>query len=231
MDCKKVRGKLAAYCDGALSRDEGQQVRLHLETCRNCVSLSEQFTRLRATLRALPALSPPAQLTAALDLLASEESARKLSGGNWHWLLGGRMPRARFWLSEMVRPIAVPMAGGLVSALVLFAVLAPSFAPHTNPRVADVPTTLSTSALFLGMGPFGFSGDMVVTLDVTVDGAGRLVDYSAVDGQAWANDPGMRRSVENALLFTHFSPGTRFGRPALAKVRITLSRTQIDIRG
>ena len=114
--------------------------------------------------------------------------------------------------------------------MVLFAVLAPSFAPHNNPRVADVPTTLSTGALFLGMGPFGFSGDMV-TLDVTVDSAGRLVDYSAVDGQAWANDPGVRRSVENALLFSHFSPGTRFGRPALAKMRITLSRSQIDVKG
>jgi len=230
MDCKIVRGRLAAYCDGALSCDEGQQVRLHLETCGNCVSLSEQFTRLRATLRALPVLSPPAQLTAALDLLASQESARKLSGGNWHWLLGGRMPRARFWLSEMVRPIAVPMAGGLISALVLFAVLAPSFAPHANPRVADVPTTLSTGALFLGMGPFGFSGNMV-TLDVVVDSAGRLVDYSAVDGQAWANDPGVRHSVENALLFTHFSPGTRFGKPVLTKLRITLTRSQIDVRG
>jgi hypothetical protein len=147
------------------------------------------------------------------------------------FFVGGWMLRARFWLSEMVRPIAVPMAGGLVSALVLFAVLAPSFAPHANPRVADVPTTLSTSALFLGMGPFGFSSDMVVTLDVTVDSAGRLVDYSTVNGQAWANDPGVRRSVENALLFTHFSPGTRFGRPALAKMRITLSRSQIDVRG
>ncbi len=141
------------------------------------------------------------------------------------------MPRARFWLSEMVRPIAVPMAGGLISALVLFAVLAPSFAPRANPRVADVPTTLSTGALFLGMGPFGFSSDMVLTLDVTVDGAGRLVDYSAVDGQAWANDPGVRHSVENALLFTHFSPGTKFGRPVSAKIRITLSRSQIDVRG
>jgi hypothetical protein len=230
MDCNKVRRTLAAYCDGALSHDEGQQVRLHLESCGNCVSLSEQFTRLRATLGTLPALRPPSQLTSALYFLASKESARRLYGGNLPLFASGWMLRARFWLSEIVRPIAVPMAGGLISALVLFAVLAPSFAPRSNPRVADVPTTLSTDALFLGMGPFGFSGDMI-TLDVIVDSAGRLVDYSAVDRQAWANDPGVRHSVENALLFTHFSPGTKFGRPVSAKIRITLSRSQIDVRG
>jgi hypothetical protein len=40
-----------------------------------------------------------------------------------------------------------------------------------------------------------------------------------------------RRSLENALLFTQFTPGTMFGQPASARVRITLRRSEIEVRG
>jgi hypothetical protein len=122
------------------------------------------------------------------------------------------------------------MAGGLLSAMILFGLLAPSFAQHQNPNIADVPTALSTEAAFIGMGPFGFTDDLV-TVDVTVDAHGRVVDYSTPDGQAWVKNPEARRIVENALLFAEFSPGTTFGRASFAKVRITLRRSQIDVKG
>jgi hypothetical protein len=89
---------------------------------------------------------------------------------------------------------------------------------------------LSTEPIFMGMGPFGF-GDDEVTVDVTLDSQGRFVEYSTPKGQAWVKDPGIRRSVENTLLFTQFSPGTRFGKPASSKVRVNLRRSRIDVRG
>jgi hypothetical protein len=141
------------------------------------------------------------------------------------------MVRARFWTEAMMRPLALPLAGGLVSAVILFALVVPSFfAPHRVTHIADVPTMLSTEPIFVGMGPFGFSGDEVV-VDLTLDSQGRFVEYSIPSGQAWVKDPGARRSVENALLFTRFSPGTTFGRAASSKVRITLRRSFIDVRG
>ncbi len=228
MDCKRVRRALAAYCDDALSHSERHEIRLHLSGCRSCALRSEQFVQVRETLRQLPALRPPERLVTALRILASKERARR--AGDLPFFIGEWALRTRIWASEMMRPLALPMAGGLLSALVLFGMLAPSFAPRHRPDIADVPTTLSTEATFLGMGPFGFGGDMV-TVDVTVDSSGRLIDYSTPHGQEWVNDPEVRRSVENALLFTRFSPGTTFGKPAFARVRITLRRSEIDVRG
>jgi hypothetical protein len=81
------------------------------------------------------------------------------------------------------------------------------------------------------MGPFGYTADDIV-LDVTVDSRGSLIDYSSPAGhRAWLNDPAVRRSVENALLFAVISPGTSFGQPVTGKVRITLRRSSIDVRG
>jgi len=230
MDCYKVRRNLAAYCEGGLSPGERQDICVHLAGCRNCTSLSLQFLRMRAALRALPVLVPPPHLATSLRVLASHAQARRISAAGVTAMLAHWGSRTRFWVNEMMRPVALPLAGGLVSAMVLFALLAPNLAPKYGRNIADVPTMLSAEATFVGMGPFGFADDEV-TVDVTVDGQGRMVDYSTPEGQAWVKNPGARRSVENALLFAEFSPGTTFGTPAFAKIRITLRRSQIDIKG
>jgi len=125
------------------------------------------------------------------------------------------------------------MAGGLASAIILFALVAPSFtAPaRSKAQVADVPTVLSTVATLRGMGPFAFTGDNI-TLDVSVDSRGIITGYSSPNGQQeWLNDPEVRRSVENALLFFAISPGTTFGRPVSGTIRIMLTRSLIDVKG
>lgn len=230
MSCYRVRRTLAAFCEGGLSPERSREVQLHLAGCPNCALISRQFSRARAALRVLPVLTPPGDLLTRLRVLASRERGRRLSRA---WLpasLDEWVLRARIWANGMMRPLALPMAGGLLSAMVLFGLLAPSFAQRQNPDIADVPTMLSTEAIFVGMGPFGLTDDLV-TVDVTVDAHGRVVDYSTPDGQAWVKNPGARRIVENALLFAEFSPGTTFGMPSFAKVRLTLRRSQIDVKG
>ncbi|MFB3778200.1 MAG: zf-HC2 domain-containing protein [Bryobacteraceae bacterium] len=231
MDCRTVRRSLAGICDQATSPDERRRIRTHLAGCPSCASLSQQYLRGRAALRGLPALRPPAHLIASLRILASREIARREFGagmeGAWNrWLL-----RVKLWADAMMRPLALPLAGGLASAVILFALVVPNFfAPHRTTHNADVPTMLSTEPIFVGMGPFGFGGDEVV-VELTVDRQGRFVEYSIPSGQAWVKDPEARRSVENALLFTRFSPGTTFGKPASSRVRITLRRSYVDVRG
>jgi hypothetical protein len=226
MDCYRVRRSLAEYCDDALPPELRQDIRSHLAGCRSCGARSQQYVRARVALRALPALAPPQNLLVSLRVLASREKARREAGvGLPLWAV-----RARLWVDGMMRPVALPLAGGLLSAIVLFALVVPNFAFHRNAALADVPTMLSTEPIFVGMGPFGF-GDDEVTVDVTLDSQGRFVEYSTPKGQAWVKDPGVRRSVENTLLFTQFSPGTRFGKPASSTVRINLRRSRIDVRG
>jgi hypothetical protein len=230
MNCRRVQRSLSAYCDGRLSEQERQGISSHLTMCRDCASQSEQLLQLRAGLRAMPRLSPPRHLATALRVLASHERARQSARDGLPAFLAHYTFRARLWLKEMMRPVALPVAGGVLSAVVLFAILVPTFAPGGGPDANDVPIPLSTEATFVSLGPFTLSEDDIV-LDLTVDRQGRVIDYSTPSGQRWVNNVRTRRSVENALLFTVFNPGTTFGRPAFGKVRVTLRRSTIEVKG
>lgn len=231
MECYKVKRVLPGYCDGALPREQSQDVRSHLANCPQCATESQRYQRVRSTLRALPALAPPERLLTSLRVLASRERARRLLAPQLPSFLAAWLTRVRFEVAGMMRPLALPMAGGLASALILFALVAPSFAVPARSKIADVPTSLSTEATLLFMGPFGFTGDNIA-IDVSVDSLGRVTGYSSPDGQqAWLSNPDVRRSVENALLFVAISPGTTFGRPTSGTVRIMLTRSWIDVKG
>ena len=230
MDCYRVSRSLAGYFDDTVLSGVRQEILVHLAHCRNCASLSQQYLRARTALRSLPKLAPPKGLLFSLRLLASRERERLLAGSSLRSILTPWLVRAKVWSEGMMRPVALPIAGGLVSALILFSLVMPGVTPGRVTAAGDVPTTLSTEPIFVGMGPFGFTEDEV-TVDLTVDQRGHFVDYSIPSGQAWGRNPGTRRTVENALLFTQFSPGTTFGQPAQSKVRITLRRSRIDVRG
>jgi hypothetical protein len=230
MNCNRVKRILAAGEGEGSTPGEQGQVRLHLARCHSCVAASQQYARTRQELKALPALKPPAHLATTLRILASRDRARRLAGETVPTPWAEWAASLRFRASLMMRPLAVPVAGGLLSAILLFGLVFPNFMPLRHDGGFDVPTMLSTEPIFVGMGPFGFGEDEVV-VDIIVDGQGRFVAYSLPPGQPWANDPAARKALENALLFTRFSPGTTFGLPASSKIRFTLRRSHIDVRG
>jgi len=230
MNCRKVQRSLAAHRDGLLARYEEQEVASHLAKCRACGARLERLAYMRQALRALPPKTPPAHLSTSLRVLASRELADRafdfgVGAFVSHWL-----QRTRIWADDMMRPVALPLAGGLLSAVVLFAILVPSFAVPEISAIDDVPTALSTEASVRELGPFDLSGEDIV-LDITVNREGRVVDYSTPGVQGWANNLQTRRNVENMLLLTIFNPGTMFGQPSSGKVRILLRRSEIDVRG
>ncbi|MCS6952380.1 MAG: zf-HC2 domain-containing protein [Bryobacterales bacterium] len=231
MNCKEVQRALSSLADNRLTRPEQEWVQRHLSWCVECRNRWQQLDRVRRMLRGLPAWPPPPRLVYSLRVLASRERARGLAGGGFRgWAtLAGR--RVRLWADNFLRPAAVPVTGGILSAVLLFAILAPVFSRPTAASHNDVPIWLSREATFLCMGPYGLVNADEIVLDLTVDPQGRIVDYSAPAGENWIRDPRTRRSLENALLFTQFTPGTTFGQPAAARVRITLRRSEIDVRG
>ena len=232
MNCKQVEPSLAAYCDGRLSGRERLDVAAHVAECAHCASASEGLLRVREVLQGLPGLDPPAELTTALRILASRERVRRVSGAGFGSLFGRWALLAKMWADDMMRPVALPMAGGLISAMILFALLVvPMVDGRGVSNVRDVPTPLFTEASFVSMGPFGLNDDDYIVVDVTVGSGGRMVDYSTPSGQQWVNNPEVRKSVENALLFTVFNPGTKFFQPKAGKVRLTLRRSQIEVKG
>lgn len=228
MNCHSVRGWLSAHLDERLPEAEREHLLLHLDECRECSLVFEQMLRVQDAMRRLPALTPPPHLASMLRVMASRERVRRLVLRSPAAVLASLAARARLWVDNLMRPVAVPLAGGLISAIILFSMLVPSILFHRS-LTDDVPlAALYREAAVTTPAPFGFEGDDFI-LEVTVDQKGRMVDYSITDGERLIHNPRLRRAVENYMLFTRFSPATAFGQPTLGKVTVSFSRYQFNV--
>ena len=174
-------------------------------------------------LRSLPARVPPAGLTTSLRVIASRERQRRLQRRTWRQALATWYDRTGMLMNDVMRPLALPFAGGVVSAIVLFSAwLVPTYPLRASGGSdSDIPTMLTTQATVKGAVPTSASsGDMAV--DVTVDGAGRMVDYDIVGDGVALQDAGVRRKLESFLYFNEFVPATAFGRPVAGTVRVPI---------
>ena len=230
MSCEKVNTFISAYLDEALSGDDRATVAQHLAQCRECGGQIERHRQTRAMLRQLTGAAMPPELAGRLRVVASHERERRLARFDWATRLENLGERLRLFTDNLMRPLALPFAGGLVSAVMLFSMLVvPQFSG--NAVVSDdVPTMLTTEATVKSALSFGLADDDIV-VDVLVDESGRMLDYWVPDGQQWAADPQLRRSIEKTLVCTQFTPATMFGQPASGKLRITLRRSHVEVKG
>lgn len=201
----------------------------HLGECAPCALKARQLSWIRDTLRSSRPPEPPPDLTVRLRAVGAHVRASKAAQASAPPALfaGAFWNRIQFNFQDVMRPLALPFATGLCSAIVLFSILMPSLT-MAQKRSSDVPTSLSTEATVKNMAPLGFSGEAVV--DLMVDGNGRATDYSIVS-ETGVDKAALRRSIENTLLFTVFTPGTTFGQPMPGKIRLTFRNSAIEVKG
>jgi hypothetical protein len=134
-------------------------------------------------------------------------------------------------LQNLMKPIALPAAGGLAAALLLFMTLMPAVM-FNRTSIEDVPLndlTPSTAPTLKSLAPMGFQyGDAEV--DLRIDDQGRIINYSIVGGSGHEQDA-LHRSIENTLLFTTFTPATAYGVPTSSKLRLSFRSSRIDVKG
>lgn len=229
MTCRSVQNSLSAHLDGRLPGESRQGVQTHLARCGECALAYEQLLAVRRALRELPVLSPPERLSVNLSVMASRERLRRLrwrSLGNvlTDWAAGVRM-----WADNLMRPVALPLAGGLLSALLLFSVLVPSIAFSRHPILRDVPISIFTEATLKSEPGFGFDDDDFV-LEVLVDEKGCMVEYTVAEGQRLDLNPQLRSAIENNLLFSQFRPATNFGQPTSSKMFVSFKRSHFNVK-
>jgi len=229
MTCRSVQNSLSAHLDGCLPQESQGVVQAHLARCGECALAYEELVGVRRALRDLPVLSPPEHLSVSLSVMASREAQRRSQRRNLGTLVAGWSSGMRLWLDNLMRPVALPMAGGLVSALLLFSVLVPSIAFSRRPIVQDVPISIFTEAALKSQPPFGFNDDNFV-LEVLVNEKGSMVDYVVAGGEPLSLNPQLRRSIENTLLFTEFRPATSFGQPTLSKLFVSFKRSHYNVK-
>jgi hypothetical protein len=226
MSCQTILNSLSAHLDGCLTDGEWKDVVEHLGVCPACSMRLEQLALVRARLNKLPRATPPANVTAALRVIASRERARVLARKDPVGYFGGRL---RLLIDNLMRPLALPLAGGLVSAMLLFSILVPSFLVHQDPRINDrlLTSLIYTPPTVKEQVPFELMYEMDATVAVDIDAEGRAVGYTLSDGTSASAQE--RRMIESNLLWTQFVPATAFGRPTLGKMFLSFTRTSLTI--
>jgi hypothetical protein len=171
-------------------------------------------------LRSLPSRVPPTGLTTSLRVIASRERQRLVESRSLGRVFAAWLDRTQFTLRDMLRPLMLPAAGGVFSAMVLFSMWVVPTYPLRAKMAVDIPTQLTTGVQVQRSVTAALSDSVLV--DVDVDDQGHLLGYQIVSGADVVADPLMRRRMETALWFTTFSPATAFGRPMAGKTRVLL---------
>lgn len=224
MICNTIQSMTSEYLDDRVLNGDRQEIEGHLRQCAGCVDHFEVRRRDRIHLKRLPVRVPPARLSMALRVVASQELAR-VSRGGFSW-----RDRLQLVFRNLMRPFAVPAMGGIMSAVVLFGVIMPNISICMHPMSNDVPTGLFTDASAKYSAPIGLSESELV-LDLVVDSEGRMVAYTVVSGSELLRDSTLKLQLENSLLFTEFTPATFLGGRTSGRVRVQMKSENINIRG
>jgi len=227
MSCRAIQHHLSSFLEGDLSETQSSEVNQHMATCGTCAAKMTEArhsrTRFLSALHALPALPAPRELATRLQVLASHEiervqGRREFSSATRRWWM-----RAQISMRDLMRPLALPAAGGVLSSVACFSMLASSL---TFPQqfANDIPLGFTTQVQVDQLSPFGYTGHDVV-MELTIDKNGKVADYAA-RGSVTRDD---MKQLGNLILFTSFAPATAFGQPTSGKILLRSHR--INVRG
>jgi len=238
MTCGRVMRLLPGYLDGALPESLGAEghaiIGSHLETCASCRRELERYRRIQGMMSAAARPAPPPEL--GVRIRAAVENARVFGG------FAGRLRRTKDRLEVMLEnifePLALPATGGIVVALLVFAVVYQVLGGGMPVSAAtpDSPTNLLQPARLETLAGFQMSkleemtlkgGQHPLLVEAMVNADGEAVSYRVISGQV---DLSMQRELDQVLFFSRFRPQMSFGRPTSGG-RVILSFSQIRVRG
>ena len=144
MSCENVQEQISLRLDGQLAAEDWERCLSHFRSCRHCDLHFESMRQTRAGLRDMSRIDPPPALTARLRVMASHERVRHaahatLSSRFQHWSAD-----VRLFFDNLMRPFAVPVTGGLFTALVLFSILVPTLNPFQRGVFEEPPLAIRT---------------------------------------------------------------------------------------
>ena len=234
MSCEKVRVLITSLIDrrpdGGVAAEAREEALAHVAACRACAVEYENLEWQRRVMRSLAEAPVPAKLETKLRVMASYERSRQLTRITWRarW----EAMRARFALEfeNMMKPVALPVAGGLITAMFMFGVLIPSVS-YARIKSIEPPSPVFTEpdGQVVGEGEFprlesanrNASGKVVVLL--IIDDRGRVKDYHVTQGT-------ITPEVKSFILFSVFTPATIFGTPTWGEVQAVFGDESIDPR-
>ncbi|HVW85527.1 MAG TPA: zf-HC2 domain-containing protein [Bryobacteraceae bacterium] len=213
LNCKTVRRSLWDYVGGALDASERREIGWHLEACRECELHQAEVRSLRSGLRHLPVRHVPPMVNTRLRVLASRERSRQLARQDFASWMAEQKSRAKLFFDNLLKPFAVPAAGGVLASFLCFGVIVDNLHVIQDLR-NDLPVGISTDVAIDELTPFSFRGqDLMVQL--TVDSTGHVTDFELP--QTANPTPAELQEIGNLVLYSTFTPAFRFGRPVASK--------------
>jgi hypothetical protein len=223
MNCESVRRLISLFREEEMPPNERKMVATHLPGCEDCELHHRDLRYLQSSLRRLPRLAVPQSLTSKLMVSASYDRERRQGAGEFSSPWQRWLTRARLMMHDLMKPLAVPAAGGLLSSILFFTMLVNTFALQM-PAQDDMPLGVFTQATVDTVSPFGFTG-REMTVELSIDKEGRVVGIST--------HMKLTREEMNHLgrlvLFTKFNPATADGQPVSGK--ILLKSFGINVQG
>jgi hypothetical protein len=235
MSCEQVQELISSFLDRSGTEGDRETVFVHARSCRECGAILEFHQNLRPALRRMERARVPADLTAKLRVLASHERTRRLSRVSLSARIEYWSDRARLFFDNLMRPVAVPFAGGVISAITIFSVLLPCLTfqhVYADQMLFTYPegevVTLSASGVYLPPSTSEYSPRIERTdavtpeaanvVELTIDQSGRVCDWSVSHGE-------LTPDITNIIMFSQFSPATNLGLPISGKVKAVQIRS------
>ncbi len=191
------------------------------------MSKENEHNEVHALLKALPRRRASVELKMELKITASKESSRRRMWANAPAPIAMVKQRFELWKANMMRPFAIPCAGGLAAAMLVFTMFVQIHPVRAYSLLDDRPTGLYTPSAAKTLAPFE-PPTADAEIEVYIDDQGRIADYRLIAGNPMM-DREVLRSVERTLLFTEFTPATSFGQRVPSRLRLTLRRGEAAI--
>jgi anti-sigma factor RsiW len=213
-ECGEIRSHFSGYLDGAVSGLEMAWISQHLAGCSEC---TDEFKIWRDVQRSLGDLGPvkaPVSLQAKLRAAVGAERERGMH-------LPLHLRAVSRWKTSLA-PLALRLSGAVAAAIMLAGGLGWMFgAPIVVQANDDAMAHLIAPRYLYSQvppEPLRTHHDAPVVVEAMVDNAGRVYDYSILEGPHTAE---VKLRVENNLLGSVFRPATVFGVPVNGHVVLT----------
>jgi hypothetical protein len=230
LNCKSVRGALWDYSDGSLDATDSLLVDMHIGECRECELHRAEVRSMRHGLKGLPEVGVTQMLSTRLKVMASRERSRLVLRRDLSARFRELKATLRLMFDNLLRPIAVPAAGGLMASFLCFGAIVDNLhvhAPWENDAWSnDIPVGLFTQVVMNDVSPFSVDGrDVIVQL--TVDSNGAVTDFEVPQSNSVSAEE--LREIGNLVLFSSFTPATAFGQRVTGKILVSISH--MNVRG
>jgi hypothetical protein len=231
MSCENVQELISLFVDGRMPEAERDNVLAHAGACRDCAAHLAALETNRATMRRMAQAPMPAALATRLSVLASHERERQLGRVNLSERLRRIAAKIDLTVDNLMRPVALPVTGGVLTTLLAFGLIMPSLSfshPNGGYDFSTAPQgSLVANPWDLGVdedakdfplfgSPDQPKSDYVNIVNMTIDESGRVADWSIIRGQ-------LTDEMKTIIMFSRFEPATTFGLPTSGTIQVRQS--------